>query len=52
MHNFHLSGTGVDESTEVGEVETETWDVTFEAGTYQFVCDPHASTMNGSFEVS
>ena len=52
MHNFHLSGTGVDESTEVGEVETETWEVTFEAGTYEFVCDPHASQMNGSFEVT
>jgi plastocyanin len=52
MHNFHLSGTGVDESTEVGEVETETWEVTVEAGTYEFVCDPHASQMNGSFEVT
>ena len=52
IHNFHLTGTGVDESTEVSEVETETWDVTFEAGTYEFVCDPHASQMNGSFEVT
>ena len=52
IHNFHLTGTGVEESTEVGEVETETWDVTFEAGTYEFVCDPHAGTMNGSFEVT
>jgi plastocyanin len=52
IHNFHLTGTGVDESTEVGDVGTETWEVTFEAGTYEFVCDPHASTMNGSFEVS
>ena len=52
IHNFHLTGTGVDESTEVSEVETETWEVTFEAGTYEFVCDPHASTMNGSFEVT
>jgi plastocyanin len=52
IHNFHLPGTGVDESTEVSEVETETWEVTFEAGTYEFVCDPHASTMNGSFEVT
>jgi hypothetical protein len=52
MHNFHLTGTGVDESTEVGEVGTATWEVTFEAGTYDFVCDPHAGSMNGSFEVS
>ena len=52
IHNFHLSGPGVDEATEVSEVETETWNVTFEAGTYEFVCDPHASQMNGSFEVT
>ena len=52
IHNFHLSGAGVDESTEVSAVGAETWEVTFEAGTYEFVCDPHASTMNGSFEVS
>ena len=52
IHNFHLTGPGVDESTEVGEVEEETFEVTLEAGTYNYVCDPHASTMNGSFEVS
>ena len=34
MHNFHLTGAGVDVSTEVGETGTETWEVTFEAGTY------------------
>ena len=52
IHNFHLTGTGVDESTEVGDVGTATWEVTFEPGTYEYVCDPHASTMNGSFEVT
>src|SRR5687767_8987179 len=52
IHNFHLTGPGVDESTEVSAVGAETWEVTFEAGTYEFVCDPHASTMNGSFEVT
>jgi plastocyanin len=52
MHNFHLTGTGVDESTEVGEVGTATWEVTLQAGSYDFVCDPHAGSMNGSFEVS
>jgi plastocyanin len=51
-HNFHLTGSGVDESTEVSEVGEQTWEVTLEAGTYNYVCDPHASTMNGSFEVS
>jgi plastocyanin len=53
IHNFHLTGPGgVDVSSEVGETETEDYDVTLEAGTYEFVCDPHASQMNGSFEVS
>jgi len=52
IHNFDLTGTGVEESTEVSEVGMASWEVTFEAGTYEFVCDPHASTMNGSFEVT
>jgi plastocyanin len=51
-HNFHLTGAGVDETTEVSEVGEVTWDVTLDAGSYEFVCDPHASSMNGSFEVS
>lgn len=52
-HNFHLSGPGVDEKTGVAETGTTTWEVTFtQEGTYTFVCDPHASSMKGSFEVS
>lgn len=51
-HNFHLTGPGVDESTQVSEEGAQTWNVTLEPGTYSFVCDPHASSMNGSFEVS
>ncbi len=51
-HNFHLSGPGVDEATDVAAVETVTWDVELEAGAYTFVCDPHATTMTGSFEVT
>ena len=38
--------------TEVSEVTTVDWDVTLVAGTYNYQCDPHASTMNGSFEVT
>ena len=52
MHNFHLTGPGVEETTDVAGTGPVTWEVTLEAGTYNFVCDPHASTMNGSFEVS
>jgi plastocyanin len=52
IHNFHLTGTGVEETTDVGATGTTTWNVTLQEGTYTFVCDPHASSMNGSFEVS
>jgi plastocyanin len=50
-HNFHLSGPGVNQSTAVSFVGTATWSVTFSAGTYTFVCDPHNDFMNGSFTV-
>ncbi len=52
IHNFHLTGEGVDVDTGVAESGTDSFDVDFVAGTYTFVCDPHASTMNGSFEVT
>jgi plastocyanin len=52
MHNFHLTGPGVDESTTVGEVRTVTWTVTFQdKQQYRFVCDPHATSMRGSFTI-
>ncbi|HEU0246614.1 MAG TPA: plastocyanin/azurin family copper-binding protein [Gaiellaceae bacterium] len=52
IHNFHLTGPGVDVSTEVGGQSDEEVEVELQAGTYTFVCDPHASTMRGSFEVT
>jgi plastocyanin len=53
IHNFHLTGPGdVDVKSEVGETEDENYDVTLVAGTYDFVCDPHAGSMNGNFEVT
>jgi plastocyanin len=52
IHNFHLSGGSVDESTEVGGTGTDTWELTLDEGAYSFVCDPHAGSMSGSFEVS
>ncbi len=52
-HNFHLTGPGgIDTSTTVEEVAEVSWPVELEAGTYDYVCDPHASSMNGSFEVT
>ncbi len=50
-HNFHLTGPGVDVKTEVGAEGEESFEIEFQAGEYTFVCDPHASQMNGSFTV-
>jgi plastocyanin len=50
-HNFHLTGPGVNKKTTVAETGSKTWTVTLRAGTYRFVCDPHASGMKGSFTV-
>ena len=52
IHNFYLTGPGVDVKTDVGATGVESFDITVEAGTYKFVCDPHAGSMNGSFEVT
>ena len=51
-HNFHLTGPGgVDVSTDVSAEGEESFDVTLEPGEYRFQCDPHASSMNGTFTV-
>jgi plastocyanin len=52
IHNFHLSGPGINKTTGVGSTGTSTWTVTLKKGTYKFVCDPHASIMKGSFKVT
>jgi hypothetical protein len=52
IHDFHLTGPGVSKSTSVGGKGNATWTVTFRKGTYRYVCDPHASSMKGSFTVS
>lgn len=50
-HNFDLSGPGVSEATTVEGTGTTTWTVTFQDGTYTYVCDAHVATMHGSFTV-
>ena len=52
IHNFHLKGPGVNKATSVEAVGTKTFTVTLKPGKYTFVCDPHATTMKGSFRVS
>ena len=52
-HNFHLTGPGgVDVSTDVSTEGEESFDITLVPGEYTFQCDPHASSMNGTFTVS
>ena len=51
-HNFHLTGPGgVDVSTDVSAEGEQSFEITLEPGEYRFQCDPHASTMNGTFTV-
>jgi plastocyanin len=50
-HNFHLTGPGVNQLTEVSFVGETTWHVTFQDGNYRYVCDPHSSSMRGTFTV-
>ena len=53
IHNFHLKGPGLNkEITTVGFVGTKTVIVALKKGTYTFVCDPHFTSMKGSFKVA
>ena len=53
IHNFHLKGPGVNkEITTVGFVGTKTVILALKKGTYTFVCDPHFTSMKGSFRVA
>jgi plastocyanin len=51
IHNFHLTGPGVNKSTTVSGTGERFWTVTLRPGTYKYVCDPHATMMRGSFKV-
>ena len=52
IHNFHLTGSGVDEASEVGGQEDKEVPITLVAGSYHYQCDPHSTQMNGDFEVT
>ncbi len=51
IHNFHLTGPGVNKKTTVGGKGTTRWTITLRTGTYNYVCDPHKSIMHGRFVV-
>ena len=51
IHDFHLTGPGVNKKTTVGGLGTTIWKLTLKKGTYKYVCDPHASIMHGTFKV-
>jgi plastocyanin len=52
IHNFHLTGPGVNVQTSVVAVKTVLWTLKLKKGVYKYVCDPHATIMHGSFKVS
>jgi plastocyanin len=52
-HDFHLTGPGVNKVvTGVGFTGTKSLVLKLRKGTYSFVCDPHSSSMRGSFKVA
>jgi plastocyanin len=52
IHNFHLTGPGVNKTTTVRAVGNATWTLTLKAGKYTYVCDPHVPAMKGTFRVT
>jgi len=53
IHDFHLTGPGVNKViTSVPFTGTKIVVLTLKKGTYRYVCDPHASSMKGSFTVA
>ena len=50
-HNFHLKGPGVNKDSGVDAMGKKTWKVTLKRGSYTYVCDPHATSMRGTFRV-
>ncbi len=51
IHNFRLKGPGVNVATSVSGTGTKTFTVTLKAGKYTYVCDPHPTSMVGTFKI-
>jgi plastocyanin len=52
IHDFHLTGPGVNKKTSVTGTGTTKWTVKLKKGTYHFVCDPHHTIMHGVLTVT
>ena len=52
IHDFHLTGPGVNKTTSVSGTGTTKWTVKLKKGTYHFVCDPHRTIMHGVLKVT
>jgi plastocyanin len=52
IHDFHLTGAGVDKKTSISGTGTTKWTVKLKKGTYHFVCDPHHTIMHGVLKVT
>jgi plastocyanin len=52
IHDFHLTGPGVNKATSVTGTGTTKWTVKLKKGTYHFVCDPHHPIMHGVLDVT
>jgi plastocyanin len=51
IHNFHLKGPGVNVKTTVPATGSKSFALTLKKGKYTFLCDPHPTTMKGSFTI-
>jgi plastocyanin len=52
-HDFHLKGPGVNRVvTGVAYTGTKSITLTLRKGNYSYVCDPHSSSMKGTFKVT
>ena len=51
IHNFRLKGPGVNVATSVPATGPKSFKVTLKKGRYTFLCDPHPTSMRGSFTI-
>jgi hypothetical protein len=52
LHNWHITGQGVDHATVISGTGTFKWRVRLLAGSYHVQCDMHPATMHFDISVS